>query len=157
MHTKTLPMNLIARHAQTSRAGVSRAEDVRTAGPPLLQVLSCSPAWTTNVPGFHALFTNIGISWTVTFPDQDEKYAFAKEWLYGRELLEYQGPWAEAKVIHSSIQKIQDYMLSISPTDAQLLPNVYPKSSSYCMYSWILVTFEKCCWTEGDQCDFLVE
>ncbi|CAM9593949.1 unnamed protein product, partial [Ectocarpus fasciculatus] len=32
---------------------------------------------------------------------EDERYSFAKKWLYGRELLEYQGqPWEAAKVIH---------------------------------------------------------
>ncbi|CBJ48562.1 conserved unknown protein [Ectocarpus siliculosus] len=32
---------------------------------------------------------------------EDERYGFAKKWIYGRELLEYQGqPWEEAKVIH---------------------------------------------------------
>ncbi|CAM9689565.1 unnamed protein product [Pylaiella littoralis] len=31
---------------------------------------------------------------------EDEKYAFAKTWLFERELLEYREKWAEAKVIH---------------------------------------------------------
>eukprot|EP00903_Cladosiphon_okamuranus_P015678 g14476.t1 len=31
---------------------------------------------------------------------KDESYAFAKKWLYGRELLEYREAWQQAKVIH---------------------------------------------------------
>ncbi|CAM9188214.1 unnamed protein product [Pylaiella littoralis] len=31
---------------------------------------------------------------------QDPEYAFAKEWLYDRQLLEYRGAWADAKVLH---------------------------------------------------------